>query len=143
MHSLRLPFFRTISLLEFAPPAGQDAVPDWRSSNEWHNKFLTGSCKTYPEYCSFRPVDASSNGRNFAIDFEHEPWLTHLMLDVMQLDMAFQGDEYFLFVWDRSVLTPIARIDLGSGGRALCLSREARPRIAYVDGNTLRVIRLQ
>lgn len=71
-----------------------------------------------------------------------EPWPTHLMLDVVQLDMAFQGHESFLFVWDRSVWTPIVKIDLGSGGRALCLSPEAPPRIAYVDGNTLRAIRL-
>jgi len=39
------------------------------------------------------PVAVSAGGHYFAVGFEHQPWLSHLLLDVMTMDITFWPDD--------------------------------------------------
>jgi len=87
------------------------------------------------------PVIVADQGRYFAVGFRHRPWLSHLMLDVMEMDMAFQDDETSLVVWRASDLVPVARIELGEVHGEISCSTGTPATIAYLIWSELEVIR--
>jgi len=88
------------------------------------------------------PVLVADQGRYFAVGFRHRPWLTHLMLDVMQMDMAFSDDVTILVVWRTSDLTPVAKIEVGAYPQALSCSPGNPATFAFIDRSELKVVRL-
>lgn len=89
------------------------------------------------------PVATSADGRYFAVGFSHRGWLSHVMLDVMQMDMAFENDESLLFFWEASHPMPVARINLGNKVYSYSLSADDPPLVLAVNGTTLKTIRVQ
>lgn len=90
----------------------------------------------------FGPVNVSQNGRYFSIGFQHRPWLSHLMLDVWKMDMAFQPDELTLLVWESSQPVSVAQVRLGSvyDVRGLSFVLDDPPSIALLGRSTLKII---
>lgn len=90
------------------------------------------------------PVNVSQDGRYFVVGCTHRPWLSHLMLDVWQMDDTFQNDELELLVWASSQPKPVARFNLGSdvAVSALHLALDDPPSIVFLSRSTLRVIRI-
>jgi hypothetical protein len=90
------------------------------------------------------PVYVSQNGRYFAVGFTHRPWLSHLMLDVWQLDDTFQDDELELAIWASSSPTAVAQVNLGSDVDVLGFSPtlDDPPSLVFLDGATLKAIRI-
>jgi hypothetical protein len=90
------------------------------------------------------PVAASAGGRYFAVGFVHQPWISHVMLDVMQMDMTFSGDDSLYLVWEASRPEPVARVPAGNDmPRALSFSLDDPPGLAFINGSTLKVVRIQ
>jgi hypothetical protein len=88
------------------------------------------------------PVKVAQDGRYFAVGFSHRPWLSHVMLDVWKMDMAFQPDELVLLVWQPSRPMPVSQVKLGSvyDVRGLSFVLDDLPSIASLGRNTLKVI---
>lgn len=93
----------------------------------------------------FGPVNVSQDGRYFSVGFQHRPWLSHLMLDVWKMDMAFQPDELTLLVWESSQPVSVAQVRLGSvyDVRGLSFVLDDPPSIALLGRNILKVIPVQ
>lgn len=89
------------------------------------------------------PVAVSVGGRYFAVGFRHQPWISHLLVDVMTMDITFWNDDSLFLVWQASRPEPVARIPIGTDLRALSFSPDDPPTIAFVAGSTLRVIPFQ
>jgi hypothetical protein len=91
------------------------------------------------------PVGVTQDGRYFAVGFTHRPWLSHLMLDVWQMDMTFQNDELVLITWAASGTTPVAKFNLASevDVRAFSLMVGDPPSVVVLGRGTLKVIRGQ
>jgi hypothetical protein len=89
------------------------------------------------------PVAVSAAGRYFAAGFQHQPWISHLLVDVMTLDITFWNDDSLFLVWEVSSPEPVASIPLGTDVRAVSFSPDDPPTLAYVSGATLKVVRLQ
>ncbi|MGH9743632.1 MAG: hypothetical protein ACRD51_14905 [Candidatus Acidiferrum sp.] len=89
------------------------------------------------------PVSVSQDGRYFVVGFTHRPWLSHMMLDVWQLDDTFQNDELELILWASSRPIPVAQFNLGSDGdvRAFSLAPDDPPSVVVLGASTLKVIR--
>lgn len=90
----------------------------------------------------FGPVNVSQDGRYFSVGFQHRPWLSHLMLDVWQMDIAFQSDEFVLVVWESSRPISLAQLQLGSvyDVRGLSFVLDDPPSIALLGRSTLKVV---
>jgi hypothetical protein len=86
------------------------------------------------------PVEGSDNGQYFAVGFMHRPWLSHLMLDEMQMDMTFWNDELIFLIWRIPSAEPVARIELGSDVSAMGFVGDDPPAFLYVHGTTLRLL---
>jgi hypothetical protein len=89
------------------------------------------------------PVAVSAGGRYFAVGFRHQPWMSHLLVDVMTMDITFWNDDSLFLVWEASRPEPVARIPLGTDVRALSFSPDDPPTLAFVTGSTLKAIRIQ
>jgi hypothetical protein len=89
------------------------------------------------------PVAVSAGGRYFAVGFKHQPWISHLLLDVMTLDITFWDDESLFLVWEASSPEPVARVPLGTDIRALSFLPDDPPTLALIAGSKLQVIRIQ
>jgi hypothetical protein len=89
------------------------------------------------------PVAVSAGGRYFAVGFDHQPWISHLLLDVMTMDITFWPDESLFLVWETSNPEPVARIPVGSELRAFSFAPDDRPALAYITGSKLQMIRIQ
>jgi hypothetical protein len=89
------------------------------------------------------PVAVSAGGRFFGVGFQHEPWMSHLLLDVMTMDITFWNDDSLFLVWEASSPEPVARIPLGTDVRALSLAPDDPPTLAFVNGSTLKVVHFQ
>ena len=89
------------------------------------------------------PVAVSAGGRYFAVGFEHRPWISHLLLDVMTMDITFWDDDSLMLVWEASSPEPAARVPLGTDLRALSFSPGDPPTLAFITGSKLQVIRIQ
>jgi len=89
------------------------------------------------------PVAVSAGGRYFAVGFQHQPWISHLLLDVMTMDITFWNDDSLFLVWEASNPEPVARIPMGTDVRALSFSPDDPPSFAFVTGSKLQVIRIQ
>jgi hypothetical protein len=89
------------------------------------------------------PVSVSQDGRYFVVGCTHRPWLSHLMLDVWQLDDTFQNDELELLVWASSGPKPVAkfhpRSELEAG--VFSLGFDDPQSLVLLGGGTLKVIR--
>jgi hypothetical protein len=85
------------------------------------------------------PVMACDQGRYFVAGFKHRPWLSHLMLDVMTMDMAFTDDQGVLVVWRASDLVPVASISTGVRAEMISCSPNGPMRIAWLNGKKLEV----
>ena len=101
--------------------------------------------KVEPNTSLSGPVAVTQDGHYFAVGFEHRPWLSHLMLDVWQMDMAFQWDELLFIVWGASWATPVAKFNLGSEAdvRAFSLMTDDPLSLALLGKGTLKVVRPQ
>jgi hypothetical protein len=90
------------------------------------------------------PVYVTQDGRYFAAGFTHRPWLSHLMLDVWQMDMTFQNDESVLLIWTASGPVPVAQVNLGNAAdaRALSIIPDDPLSVALLSRNTLKFIRV-
>jgi hypothetical protein len=86
------------------------------------------------------PISATQDGRYFGAEFAHRPWLSHLMLDVWKMDIAFQDDESLLLVWEFSQPLPVAQVSLGNHVDELFLVHDELLMVALLSGNTLKVI---
>ena len=82
-------------------------------------------------------------GRYFAVGFRHQPWMSHLLLDVMTMDMTFWTDDSLFLVWEVSRPEPVARIPAGTDLRALSFSPDDPPTFAFVTGSKLQVVRIK
>jgi hypothetical protein len=89
------------------------------------------------------PVAVSAGGRYFAVGFKHQPWMSHLLVDVMTMDITFWNDDSLFLVWEASHPEPVARIPLGTDVRAVSFSPDDPPTLAFVNGSTLKVVRIQ
>jgi hypothetical protein len=89
------------------------------------------------------PVAVSVGGRYFAVGFSHQPWISHLLVDVMTMDITFWNDDSLFLVWNASSPEPVARIPMGTELRALSFSPDDPPTVAFVTGSTLKLIRFQ
>lgn len=91
------------------------------------------------------PVNVSQDGHYFAVGFTHRPWLSHLMLDVWQLDDTFQNDELELVVWASSSPTALEQVNLGSdvNVRSLSLALNDPLSVVFLEGSTLKAIPIQ
>jgi hypothetical protein len=90
------------------------------------------------------PVAASAGGRYFAVGFIHQPWISHVMQDAMQMDITFWGDDSLHLAWNASRPEPVARIPADSDmPRALSFSLDDPPGLAFINGSTLKVVRIQ
>ncbi len=89
------------------------------------------------------PVATSADGRYFAVGFSHRGWLSHVMLDVMQMDMAFENDESLLLVWDASHPMPVAQINLGNKVYSHSLFADDPLLVLVLNGTTLKTTRVQ
>ncbi|MGC1619215.1 MAG: hypothetical protein WA765_12070 [Candidatus Acidiferrum sp.] len=91
------------------------------------------------------PVAVSRDGRYFAVGFTHRPWLSHMMLDVWQLDDTFQNDELELVVWASSSPTALEQVNLGSdvNVRSLSLALNDPLSAVFLEGSTLKAIPIQ
>jgi hypothetical protein len=89
------------------------------------------------------PVAVSAGGRYFAVGFQHQPWISHLLVDVMTMDLTFWSDDSLLLVWEACSPESVARISLGTDVRALSFSSDDPPTLALVSGSTLKAIRIQ
>jgi hypothetical protein len=88
------------------------------------------------------PVAVSAGGRYFAVGFEHQPWLSHLLLDVMTMDMTFWPDDSLYLIWEASNPEPVARIPLGTELRALTFARDDPLTLACIAGSKLQVLQI-
>jgi hypothetical protein len=88
------------------------------------------------------PVAVTGDGRYFAVGFQHQPWISHLLVDVMTLDLTFWPDELVFLVWDSSSLEPVAKISLGTEVRAISFAPDDPPTLAFIDGSKLQVLRI-
>ena len=86
------------------------------------------------------PIHTTQDGRYFGAEFAHRPWLSHLMLDVWKMDMAFQDDESLLLVWEFSQALPVAQVNLGNHVDELFLVHSDPLMVALQSGSTLKVI---
>jgi hypothetical protein len=89
------------------------------------------------------PVAVSAEGHYFAAGFQHQPWISHLLVDVMTLDITFWNDDFVFLLWEASSPEPVARIPLGSDVRAASFSPDDPPTLAYLSGATLKVVRFE
>jgi hypothetical protein len=89
------------------------------------------------------PVGVSVGGRYFAAGFQHQPWISHLLVDVMTLDITFWSDDSLFLVWNASLPEPVAKVPMGTEVRAVSFSPDSPPTLAYVSGATLKVVRFQ
>jgi hypothetical protein len=89
------------------------------------------------------PIAVSATGHYFAVGFQHQPWISHLLLDVMTADITFWNDDSLFLVWEASDPEPVARIPTGTALRAVSFSPNDPPTLAFVAGSTLEVIRFQ
>jgi hypothetical protein len=89
------------------------------------------------------PVAVSAGGRYFAVGFQHQPWISHLLVDVMTMDITFWSDDTLFLVWEASHPEPVARIPMGTDVRALSLAPDDPPTFAFVNGSTLKVVRFR
>jgi hypothetical protein len=89
------------------------------------------------------PVAVSAGGRYFAVGFKHQPWISHLLVDVMTLDITFWDDDSLVLVWEASNPEPVARVFLGTDLHALSFSPDDPPALAFITGSKLQVIRIQ
>lgn len=89
------------------------------------------------------PVAVSAGGRYFAVGFEHQPWISHLLLDVMTMDITFWDDDSLVLVCEASNPEPVARVPLGTDLRALSFSPDGPPTLAFISGSKLQVLRIQ
>ena len=90
----------------------------------------------------------SQDGRYFAFTGTRENYGSHVMLDVLKMDMTFWPDEMFLIVWDASRPQPLAKLDLGKlytpfSVQGLCFAGDDPPGIVFVDGTTLRFVSMR
>ncbi|HZV59072.1 MAG TPA: hypothetical protein VFF42_01935 [Candidatus Eremiobacteraceae bacterium] len=88
-------------------------------------------------------VAVSTGGRYVAVGFKHQPWMSHLLADVMTMDITFWDDDLIFLVREASNPEPVAKIPLGTDVRALSFSPDDPPTLAFVTGSTLRVLRIQ
>lgn len=89
----------------------------------------------------------SADGRYFAFTGTRENWGSHVMLDVMKMDMTFWPDEEFLMAWEASRAEPLTKFDLGKlytpfSIQGICFAGDDPPGIAFVDGTTLKFVPL-
>jgi hypothetical protein len=89
------------------------------------------------------PVAVSAGGRYFAVGFRHQPWISHLLVDVMTMDITFWDDESLFLVWEASSPEPVARVPLGTDIRALSFASDDPPTLASISGSKLQVTRIQ
>jgi hypothetical protein len=89
------------------------------------------------------PVAVSAGGRYFAVGFEHQPWISHLLLDVMTMDITFWDDDLFFLVWEASSPEPVARVPVGTDLRAISFAPDYPPTLAFIAGSKLQIIRIQ
>jgi len=88
------------------------------------------------------PVAVSTDGHYFGVGFEHQPWLSHLLVDVMTMDITFWQDDSLFLIWEASNPEPVARIPLGTELRALSFAPDDPPTLAYITGSKLQVLRI-
>jgi len=88
------------------------------------------------------PVAVSAGGHYFAVGFEHQPWLSHLLLDVMTMDITFWPDDSLFLVWEASSPEPVAKISLGTEVRAVSFALDDPPTLAYITGSKLQILRI-
>ena len=69
--------------------------------------------------------------------------MSHLLADVMTMDITFWDDDLIFLVREASNPEPVAKIPLGTDVRALSFSPDDPPTLAFVTGSTLRVLRIQ
>jgi hypothetical protein len=89
------------------------------------------------------PVAVSTGGRYFAVGFQHQPWMSHLLVDVMTMDITFWNDDSLFLIWEASNPEPVARIPMGTDVRALSLAPDDPPTLAFVNGSSLKVVHFQ
>jgi hypothetical protein len=89
------------------------------------------------------PVASAAAGRYFAVGFSHRPWLSHVMLDELQMDMTFQEDEFLFTLWDASNATSFGEITLGSNVRAFSFASDESLTLAFVNGSVLTKVRFR
>jgi len=89
------------------------------------------------------PVAVSAGGRYFAVGFQHQPWMSHLLVDMMTMDITFWNDDALFLIWEASSPEPVARIPLGTDVRALSLAPDDPPTLAFVNGSSLKVVHFQ
>jgi hypothetical protein len=88
------------------------------------------------------PVAVSAGGRYFAVGFQHQPWISHLLVDVMTMDLTFWPDELLFLIWDSSRPEPVARISLGTEVRAISFAPDDSPTLAFITGSKLQVLQI-
>ena len=90
-------------------------------------------------------VSVTHDGRYFAVAFNHRPWLSHLMLDVWQLDDTFTNDELVLVVWAASEPAALAKFNLGSAvdAREFSLGVDDSPFLAVLGRSSVKLLRIQ
>jgi hypothetical protein len=88
------------------------------------------------------PVAVTGDGRYFAVGFQHQPWFSHLLVDVMTMDLTFWPDELLFLIWEASSPEPVARISLGTEVRAISFAPDDPPTLAFIAGSKLQVLRI-
>jgi len=89
------------------------------------------------------PVASAASGRYFAVGFSHRPWLSHVMLDELQMDITFQDDEFVFTLWDASNATSFGEINLGSSVSAFSFALDESFTLAFVNGSVLTKVRFR
>jgi hypothetical protein len=88
------------------------------------------------------PVAVTGDGQYFAVGFQHQPWISHLLVDVLTMDLTFWPDELLFLIWESSRPEPVARISLGTEVRAICFAPDDPPTLAFIAGSRLQVLRI-
>jgi hypothetical protein len=89
------------------------------------------------------PVAVSAGGRYFAVGFQHQPWISHQLVDVMKMDITFWDDDGIFIVWEASRPEPVAKIPVGTHVRALSFSQDDPPTLAFITGSRLHAARIE
>ena len=88
------------------------------------------------------PVAVTGDGQYFAVGFQHQPWISHLLVDVLTMDLTFWPDELLFLIWESSRPERVARISLGTEVRAICFAPDDPPTLAFIAGSRLQVLRI-
>jgi hypothetical protein len=72
----------------------------------------------------------------------HENWETHVLLDVLKMDITFWNDDTFVYVWQTGRPDPLTKVGLGAGAAPFPILGGDFPGVAALHASTLKFERI-